>query len=171
MVHPRATHATEKCICRETFATIRSFKRRLLAGTHLYPLMDTVNQHPTTTHFSIQGILPRNRATLFVESKPTVWFRKGHEDNAAPAFAVVTAHVPKSTHSSTRPFAPLSAHRSASLLCSRKVCVIRSAVRRLKRTPRPHHSRRRIWAFSTAGTFVFILACPFTQSTIVFLLL
>ena len=62
--------------------------------------MDTVNQHPTTTHFSIQEILPRNRTALFVESKPSVSFRKGHEDNAAPTFAVVIAPVPKTTQTS-----------------------------------------------------------------------
>ena len=141
--------------------------------------MDTVNQHPTTTHFSIQEILHQNRTALFVESKPSVWSEKTMRIMPHPHLPlsllpsqkqhrqVTSCHSMRvvSAHSSTRLFAPLLAHRSASVLCSRKVWVIHSAVR-----PRPRHSRRMFWAFfSTVGTLVFILACPFTQSSIVLL--
>ena len=86
-----------------------------------------------------------------------------------PQRPVTSGHAIRavSAHSSTRPFAPLSAHCSASLLCSRKVWVTHSAVRCRRRIPRPHHSRRRFWIASTVLTLAFILAWPFTQSTIV----
>ena len=76
-----------------------------------------------------------------------------------PQRPVTSGHAIRvvSAHSSTRPFAPFSAHWSASL-CSRKVCVTHSAVRFRKRIPRPHHSRRMFWVFSTVLTLVFILA-------------
>ena len=47
------------------------------------------------------------------------------------------------------------------------MCVTHSAVRCRKRIPRPHHSRRSFCVASTVLTLVFILAWPFTQSTIV----
>ena len=88
-----------------------------------------------------------------------------------PQIPVTSRHVMRalSTHSSARPFAPLPAHRSASLVCSRKVWVTQSAVRCHKRIPQLHHSRRRFCAFSTVPIFVFILVWPFIQSTIVLL--
>ena len=67
-----------------------------------------------------------------------------------------------STHSSTRPFALVCPQ--SRLLC----CVHDSAVRCRIRIPRPHHSRRRFFFFvSTVLTLAFILALPFTESTIV----
>ena len=45
--------------------------------------------------------------------------------------------------------------------------VTQSVVRCLKRNLRPHHFRRRFWAAVTMLALVFILAWPFTQSTIV----
>ena len=45
--------------------------------------------------------------------------------------------------------------------------VTHSVVRCRKRIPRPHHCRGRFWVFFTVPTLVFILAWPFTQSTIV----
>ena len=86
-----------------------------------------------------------------------------------PQRSVTSGHAIRavSTHSSTRPFAPLSAHCSASLLCSRKVWVPHSAVRCRRRIPRRHHSRRRFWIASTVLTLAFILAWPFTHPTIV----
>ena len=58
-----------------------------------------------------------------------------------------------SIHSSTHSVAPLSAHISASLMCSRNACVTQSAVRCLKRNPRPQHSRCRFWVASTYPRF------------------
>ena len=54
-------------------------------------------------------------------------------------------------------------------MCSRNVCVMHSAVRYLKRILRPRHSRRKFWIASGVRTLAFILAWPFTQSTIVLL--
>ena len=88
-----------------------------------------------------------------------------------PHSLVTSCHAVRvvSTHSSARPFAPLLAHSSASLLCSRKVWVTQSVVRCRERIPRLHHSRRRFCAFSKLPILVFILAWPFIQPAIVLL--
>ena len=63
-----------------------------------------------------------------------------------------------STHSSTRPFAPLPADR-----------VTQSVVRCRERIPRPRQSRRRFCALSVMPILVFVLVSPVIQSTIVLL--
>ena len=107
-----------------------------------------------------------------------MWSREGHEDNASPASAVLKASIPESTY--TGNLSPRNADSVHPFFCkplralscpegSRKVWVTQSVVRCRKRIPRPHHFRRRFCAFSTVPILVFILAWPFTQSTIVLL--
>ena len=72
-VHPRATRATiEKCIVqKKTQPQSQKISQTLVCSRRTFPSIDVfVNKHPTSTHFSI----------------------------AAPAFAVVIAPIPESTH-------------------------------------------------------------------------
>ena len=128
---------------------------------------------PTTYHsrqFSIQGILTRYRPTFLKIGTQPGAFVKAWIIIPAPHFPLsqlpsqnrqspmTSDHMTwaSSTHSSSRPFTPVAAHRSASLLCSRKICVAKSAIRCRRSSPRPHHSRRRFWV-ATVLSFVFQL--------------
>ena len=110
-------HGPFACNAYHRIQTFDAVSGRILQSSDV-----TCQCDPASTHSGIQEFFPWYRATFFVENKPSVWFREGHENNASPAFAVVFAfhprtHIPRNTtHSSARPFAPLPAHRSASVL-------------------------------------------------------
>ena len=127
-------------------------------------------QHTTAAQFSIHGILTRYRPTFlkigtqpgaFVKAWiiiPAPHFPLSQLPSQNPQSPMTSDHMTwaSSTHSSSRPFTPVAAHRSASLLCSRKICVAKSAIRCRRSTFWPHHSRRRFWV-ATVLSFVFQL--------------
>ena len=117
-VHPRATHATEKCIVGERTQPKSQFSNcRTIARFHRAHF----SIH-CCTHFSIHGAVPWYRATLFVEGEPSVVFPPPHLPlsklpSQKPQIPRTSCHVLQvvPTHSLTRPWAPFHAHRSASL--------------------------------------------------------
>ena len=133
-----------------------SASKKLFPGTGLHFLQKA--NHPCGSEKAMRTMPPPHL--------PLSWLPSQN-----PHTPVTSCHamLAVSTHSSARPFVPLPAHRSASLLCSRKVWVTQSVVRCRERIPRQHHSSRSLGAFSTVPILVFILEWPFIQSTIVLL--
>ena len=84
-------------------------------------------------------------------------------------FTLVQSIEDSSFHSSLIPLAPKPAHKSASLLSSRKMCTAQSPILRHKSTPSFHHSLSCICMVSIARYDIFCFALPSIQSTTILL--
>ena len=127
----KTVHRKMHCKRRDTTTVVLMYCT-LLAHAFVSPLTQVIRQHTTSLQLSIQGVLTQNRPAFLVGGEPAQYFRASHDHYTGPTIAVVTTSTPKPTetadlgphdmgsvhHSSTCPFAPFSAHASASLLCA-----------------------------------------------------
>ena len=100
---------------------------------------------------------------------PHNWSLQLPSQNPQVPVTFVQSVTDSSFHSMLIPFAPKPAHKSASLLCSLKMCTAQSPILWLRSTPFSHYSISCTCLASIARYDIFCFALPLIQSTTVLL--